>query len=69
MWIGIAVQTGEDWPELERWTTAALRDAVKSHDQGAAGVAAMGLGDLRFWEGRFLDARRSLTEAELHQEQ
>lgn len=33
------------------------------------GIAALGLGHLRFFEGRFFDARRWLTEAELHQEQ
>jgi DNA-binding CsgD family transcriptional regulator len=67
--IGIAVETGDGWPELEWWTTVALRDAVKAGDHGAAGIAALGLGHLRFLEGRFLDARRLLTEAELHQEQ
>jgi len=69
MWIGVVMRAGEGWSELERWATAVLRDAVKAGNHGAAGPAGLALGDLRFCQGRFLDARRWLAEAELHQEQ
>lgn len=69
MWIGIVMRTGVGWPELEQWATTVLRNAVKSGNHGAAGPAAQALGNLRFCQGRFLDARRWLAEAELHQEQ
>ena len=41
----VGVQTGEDWPEVRRWTTQMMRDAVRQNDHFAAGSAATVLGN------------------------
>jgi DNA-binding CsgD family transcriptional regulator len=68
VWGGIVAESGEGWREAEAWASRTMQEAVGLEDRGAAGVAALALGNLRFTEGRFLDARRWLSEAELHQE-
>ncbi len=68
LWSTIAIETGEGWQELESWATAALQDSIRLGDRAAAGRAALGLGGLRFSEGRFVEASRWLAEAELQLE-
>ena len=65
---GLCFETGEGLGDLDAWATAALPAAVKIGDNATAGLAAMALAFGRLYEGRFLDAGRWLTEAELYQE-
>jgi DNA-binding NarL/FixJ family response regulator len=66
LWVGVCVQSGEGLEELERWCQKTVRAAVRHDDHSAAGVAALGLGSLRYLEGRFREAGRWLSEAQLH---
>ncbi len=66
LWVGVCVQAGEGLDELERWCQKTLRAAVRHEDYSAAGVAALGLGNLRYAEGRYREANRWLAEAQLH---
>jgi DNA-binding CsgD family transcriptional regulator len=68
-YVCATIDTGEGLDELERWATVTLRDAVALGDRGAAGLASLALAQRRLIEGRFRDADRWLTEAQLHQEQ
>ncbi len=68
-YVCATIDTGEGLDELERWATVTLRDAVALGDRGAAGLASLALAQRRLIEGRFRDAGRWLTEAQLHQEQ
>jgi DNA-binding NarL/FixJ family response regulator len=68
LWVGIGAETGEGWPELERWCGETLRAGVRRDDHSAAGVAALGLGVLRFCDGRYREAARWLAEAQVHYE-
>jgi DNA-binding CsgD family transcriptional regulator/tetratricopeptide (TPR) repeat protein len=68
LWVGMGVQMGEGWDEVERWCVDTMRAAVRHDDHSAAGVAALGLGSIRYAQGRFREAARWLAEAELHYE-
>ena len=45
-----------------------MRAAIPHEDHSAAGMAALGLGNLRYAQGRFREASRWLAEAQLHYE-
>jgi DNA-binding NarL/FixJ family response regulator len=68
LWVGVCVQMGEGWDELERWCEETMRAAVRRDDHSAAGMAALGLGSMRYAQGRFRQARQWLAEAGLHYE-
>jgi len=68
LWVGVCVNTGEGWDELERWCAKTMQAAVRSRDHSAAGIAGLGLSNLRYAQGRFRDASRWLAEAQLHYE-
>lgn len=67
-WSIIGLETGTDFPGLDAWMAGTLQDGVRANDHEAAGVAAITIGGLRFFEGRFVDAGRWLAEAALHLE-
>jgi DNA-binding NarL/FixJ family response regulator len=67
-WSIIGLETGTDYPGLERWMAVTLQDGVRANDHEAAGIAAITIGGLRFFDGRFVEAARWLAEAELHLE-
>jgi DNA-binding CsgD family transcriptional regulator len=69
LWSVIALESGQGWPELDTWASAALADGIRLGDRAAAGRAALALGGLRFSQGRFVEASRWLAEAELQLEQ
>ena len=60
------IESGEDWAGLARYMSQVLRDGVRAGDHEAAGIAAFTLARIRFLEGRYRDAARWLTEAELN---
>ncbi|MBV9196827.1 MAG: helix-turn-helix transcriptional regulator [Solirubrobacterales bacterium] len=64
----IALESGECWAELESWADDALQRGITLDDRIAAGWGALALGSLCHSQGRFLDARRWLAEAELQLE-
>jgi DNA-binding CsgD family transcriptional regulator len=66
---GASVETGEGLPELEGWARAVLPRALRLGDDATAGMAALALAHGCLLQGRFLDAARWLSEAQLHQEQ
>ncbi|MFZ0376480.1 MAG: LuxR C-terminal-related transcriptional regulator [Solirubrobacteraceae bacterium] len=66
---GASVETGEGLSELERWARAVLPRALRIGDDATAGMAALALAHRCLPQGRFRDAGRWLTEAQLHQEQ
>ncbi|HEY4829081.1 MAG TPA: LuxR C-terminal-related transcriptional regulator [Solirubrobacteraceae bacterium] len=68
-YVAATPESGEGLDELERWATVTMKDSVALRDRGAAGLAALALGQRRLIEGRFVDADRWLAEAQLHQEQ
>jgi DNA-binding CsgD family transcriptional regulator len=61
----ISIESGQDFPLLEREMAQVLTASVRAGDHAAAGVGAMTLGGLAFLAGRYLDATRWLGEAEL----
>ena len=63
------METGEGLSELERWARAVLPRALRIGDDATAGMAALALAHRCLPQGRFRDAGRWLTEAQLHQEQ
>jgi AAA ATPase domain len=68
LWTRVALETGEDWTELETWMTTALEEGIRLGDRATAGQAAYSLACLRFLAGRFVDAGALLAEAELQLE-
>ena len=68
LWVSLSIQTGEGWDELERWCAKTMQAAVRSRDHSAAGIAGLGLSNVRYAQGRFRDASRWLAEAQLHYE-
>ena len=68
LWSRIVVETGEDWPALEEWMTAALVHGVRTGEYAAAGQAAYSLAILRQAGGRYIDASALLAEAEVQLE-
>jgi DNA-binding CsgD family transcriptional regulator len=54
--------------EVERWMGRALRDAIRTYDEAAAGTSANTLGALCLLRGRYVDAARWLREALVHLE-
>ena len=61
-----AVEAGYRWPELDRYTSQVMRDAVRCRDHAAAGLSAFSLARLHFLRGRYRDAARWLAEAQVH---
>lgn len=68
LWTRVALESGEDWTELETWMTTALEEGIRLGDRATAGQAAYSLACLRFLAGHFLDAGAMLAEAELQLE-
>ncbi len=62
----IGIETGADWTALDADMTATLSEGVRVNDHEAAGHGALGLSHTAFLRGRYRDAARWLTEAELH---
>jgi DNA-binding CsgD family transcriptional regulator len=62
----IALETGNQWGELEQYMSRVLRDAVRAHDHAAAGLSAITLAQLHFHRAQYQDASRWLVEAEIH---
>ncbi len=65
----VEVHSGVDLARIEREMADTLIEAVRLGDHRAAGVAAMVVGSVANLAGRYRDARRWLSEAELHFEQ
>src|SRR5581483_8969895 len=68
LWGMIAIESGEDWQELDAWSTAAQAEALRIGDRSAAARTAIHLGALRFLQGRSAEATRWLAEAEVQLE-
>lgn len=62
----VAIETGYRWPELERYMSQVVRDAVRSRDRAAAGLSALTLARLHFLRARYRGSVRWLSEAEVH---
>jgi DNA-binding NarL/FixJ family response regulator len=62
----VELESGHDLAGLDAWAQRMFDTAVEIHDHFAAGTAARTLGRLRLLEGRVSEAKRLLTEAELH---
>ncbi|HEY6522561.1 MAG TPA: LuxR C-terminal-related transcriptional regulator [Solirubrobacteraceae bacterium] len=60
----VALESGEDWEDLEAYMTGTLRDGVRAGDQEASGLAAFTLASLALERGRYRDGERWLNEAE-----
>ncbi len=65
----VEVHSGVDLARIEREMAHTLTEAVRLGDHGAAGVAALVVGSTANIAGRYRDATRWLSEAELHYEQ
>ena len=65
----VEVHSGVDLTRIEREMAQTLAEAVRSGDHGAAGGAALVVGSVANLAGRYRDATRWLSEAELHYEQ
>jgi DNA-binding NarL/FixJ family response regulator len=65
----IALETGNRWDEVERYTSDVVHDAVRAHDHAASGLSAFTLARLHFLRARYRDASRWLAEAEIHLQQ
>lgn len=66
---GVAgMESGWAIDEVERWMAQALREAIRTYDETAAGISATTLGGLCLLRGRYVDAARWLREAILHLE-
>ena len=65
----IALETGNRWDEVERYTSDVVHDAVRAHDHAAGGLSAFTLARLHFLRARYRDASRWLAEAEIHLQQ
>jgi ATP/maltotriose-dependent transcriptional regulator MalT len=68
VYLLVAAETGEDWDELRSWAAKLRTDGARLGDESALARGALTLGVLCFWEGRFRDASRWLSEAELQLE-
>ncbi len=66
VWHRIATESGIGWDVLLRELPEMFAQAIATADDAAAGHAAFALGNLTLRQGRFRDAIRWLTEAELH---
>ena len=62
------IESGLAIDEVERWMSRALRDAIRTYDEAAAGISASTLGSLCLLRGRFVDAARWFQEGILHLE-
>ncbi len=60
----IGLEGGDDLPELERYSVELLRDALRSGDHQAAGLAAFTLAAMQLTRGRYLEAKRWLAETD-----
>ncbi len=65
----VEVHSGVDLAQIEREMAHTLTEAVRLGDHAAVGVAAMVVGTVANIAGRYRDATRWLSEAELHYEQ
>jgi len=68
VWARVLVETGEEWPALERWMRSALDAGLRLVDPATAGQAAYWLAVLRFTAGRYRDSGRLLAQARVHLE-
>jgi DNA-binding CsgD family transcriptional regulator len=68
LWGAIALENGEQWGALGTWASDALSEAIRCNDHSGAARSALTLGGLRLLQGRYLEARRWLGEAELQLE-
>ena len=66
LWCVIGLEAGWDFERAETWMRQALQDAVRANDHAAAGIAAATVGGMYLVAGRYEDARRWLTEADVH---
>ena len=62
------IESGWAIDEVERWMSRALREAIRTYDETAAGISAGTLGGLCMLRGRYVDAARWLREALVHLE-
>jgi len=62
------IESGWAIDEVEAWMGRALRQAIRTYDETAAGISAMTLGGLCLLRGRYVDAARWLSEAVRHLE-
>lgn len=62
------IESGWAIDEVEDWMGRALREAIRTYDETAAGISAMTLGGLCLLRGRYVDAARWLSEAVRHLE-
>jgi DNA-binding NarL/FixJ family response regulator len=60
--------SGRVMEETEQWMSQALREAIRTYDEAAAGISACTLGSLALLRGRYVDADRWLREAAVHLE-
>jgi DNA-binding NarL/FixJ family response regulator len=65
----IALETGNQWDEVEQYMSGVLHDGVRANDHAAAGLSAFTLAHLQFLRARHRDASRWLAEAEIHFQQ
>lgn len=66
LWSIVGIETGWDYPELERWMRKTIEDGVRIDDHAAAGIAAMTLGGMRLLAGRYEDSGRWFAESVVH---
>jgi DNA-binding NarL/FixJ family response regulator len=64
----VGIESGWGIDEVERWMGRALREAIRTYDEAAAGISASTLGALCMLRGRYIDAGRWLREALVHLE-
>jgi DNA-binding CsgD family transcriptional regulator len=62
------IESGWAVDETERWMGWALREAIRTDDEAAAGISASTLGGLCLLRGRFVDAARWFRESIVHLE-
>jgi DNA-binding CsgD family transcriptional regulator len=60
--------SGAAMDETEQWMSRALREAIRTYDEAAAGISACTLGSLSLLRGMYVDADRWLREAVVHLE-
>jgi DNA-binding CsgD family transcriptional regulator len=66
--VMVGEESGEDRAELRSYLDDTFRGAIRDGDHETAGIAAFTFGSLDVDDGRYRDAARWLTEAEIHLE-